>query len=398
MAHHVNKDWGFSTLAVHSSSGGDPVTGSVAPPIYQSSTFAFKNSKHGADLFKGEAEGYIYSRISNPTIDALNKEMAFLECGEAALSFGSGLAACFNVCISLCSQGDNFLTSNTIYGGTHKMHKNVLPRMGIEARIVDATDLEQVESMIDDKTKYIFIETPANPTITLVDIAGCAEIAKRHNIKLVVDNTFATPYLCQPLKFGADVIIHSATKYIGGHGDVVAGVAVGDKEFMKKVHKEALVDTGGVLSPFNAWLLLRGLKTLPVRMDRHCENAMRIAQFLSFHPKIAWVSYPGLKTHKQHELATKQMRKFGAMIAFDIKGGFRDAMKVMDSLKLCTLAVSLGDCDTLICHAASTIASSYSEEELKASGISPGMLRLSVGIEDVNDIMDDLNQGLRAFK
>ena len=398
MAHHVNKDWGFSTLAVHSSSSGDPVTGSVAPPIYQSSTFAFKNSKHGADLFKGEAEGYIYSRISNPTIDALNKEMAFLEGGDAALSFGSGMSACFNVCISLCSHGENFLTANTIYGGTHKMHKNVLPRLGIEARIVEARDLQQLEDAIDEKTKYIFIETPANPTVTLVDIAACAEIAKRHNLKLVVDNTFATPYLCQPLKLGADVVIHSATKYIGGHGDVVAGIAVGYAEFMKHVNKNALIDTGGVISPFNAWLLLRGLKTLPVRMDRHCENAMRIAQFLAFHPKVAWVSYPGLKTHDQYDLATRQMSKYGAMIAFDIKGSAKDAMKVLDNVKLCTLAVSLGDCDTLICHAASTIASSYSDEDLKRSGITPGMMRLSVGIEDVNDIMDDLNQALRAFK
>ena len=397
MVHHVDKNWGFASLAVHGSGGADPMTGAISPPIYQSSTFAFKNSKHGADLFKGKAEGYIYSRISNPTIDGLNREMAFLEGGEVALSFGSGLSACFNICISLCSSGDNFVSSHTIYGGTLALHKKVLPRIGIEARHVDGTDLNLVEEAIDDKTRYIFIESPANPTISLIDIAACAEIAHRHNLKLVVDNTFATPYLQQPLKMGADVIVHSATKYIGGHGDCVAGIAVGDKEFITYMHKESLTDTGGVISPFNAWLLLRGLKTLPVRMDRHCENAMRVAQFLAFHPKVKWVSYPGLRTHPQHELAAKQMTKFGAMIAFDIKGGIKEAMKIMDSVKLCTLAVSLGDCDTLICHPASTISSSYNEDELREAGITPGMIRISVGIEDVNDIMTDLNQALRSF-
>jgi len=280
MVHHVDKNWGFASLAVHGSGGIDPLTGAVSPPIYQSSTFAFKSAKHGEDLFKGEAEGYIYSRISNPTVDGLNREMAFLEGGEAALSYSSGLSACFNIVISLCNSGENFVSSNTIYGGTLAMHKKVLPRLGIEAKNVDAIDLNQVEDAIDEKTKYIFIETPANPTISIIDIEGCAEIAHRHNLKLVVDNTFATSYLSQPLKFGADVVLHSATKYIGGHGDVVAGVTVGEAEFMKYVRKESLQDTGGVISPFNAWLLLRGLKTLPVRMDRHCENAMRIAQFL----------------------------------------------------------------------------------------------------------------------
>ncbi len=397
MVHHVDKDWGFASLAVHGSGGVDPLTGAVSSPIYQSSTFAFKNSKHGADLFAKKAEGYIYSRISNPTIDGLNKEMAFLEGGEAALSYGSGLSACFNICISYCSAGDNFVSSNTIYGGTLALHKKVLPRLGIEARQVDATKLNQLEEAIDDKTRYFFVETPANPTISIIDIEACAEVAHRHNIQLVVDNTFATPYLQQPLKFGADVVLHSATKYIGGHGDCVAGITVGSKDFMEYVRTESLVDTGGVLSPFNAWLLLRGLKTLPVRMDRHCENAMRLAQYLSFHPKVTWVSYPGLTTHPQHELAKKQMKKFGAMICFNVRGGMKEAMKMMDACKLCTQAVSLGDCDTLICHPASTISSSYSDEELKAAGIGKNTIRISVGIEDVNDLMEDLNQALRKI-
>lgn len=397
MVHKVNKDWGFASLAVHGSGGVDPLTGAVSPPIYQSSTFAFKSSQHGEDLFKGEAEGYIYSRLGNPTIAGLERELAFLEEGEAGLAFGSGMSASFNICISLCSAGDNFVSSNVIYGGTHALHKKVFPRLNIDPREVDAMDLNKIEEAIDENTKYIYIETPANPNLNIIDIAGCAEIAHRHNILLVVDNTFATPYLQQPLKMGTDIVMHSATKYIGGHGDCVAGLAVGKKEFIDHCRNMSLSDTGGVLSPFNAWLLLRGLKTLPVRMDRHCENAMRLAQFLAFHPKVKWVSYPGLRTHGQYELAKKQMTKFGGMIAFGIKGGREEGKLFMDNLNLCTLAVSLGDCDTLVSHPASTTHSTYSDEELAAGHIEPGLIRISVGIEDCSDIMDDLNQALRKI-
>nr|MBC8204234.1 aminotransferase class I/II-fold pyridoxal phosphate-dependent enzyme [FCB group bacterium] len=252
MPHKVDENWGFASLTVHGSGGIDPLTGAVSPPIYQSSTFAFKNAQHGEDLFKGEAAGYIYSRLGNPTIAGLEKEMAFLEKGEAGLAFGSGMSASFNICISLCSAGENFVSSNTIYGGTHALHKKVMPRLGIEPREVDATDLNNIEKAIDDKTKYIFIETPANPNLSIVDIEACAEIAHRHSILLVVDNTFATPYLQQPLTLGADIVMHSATKYIGGHGDCVAGLAVGTKEFINHCRKMSLNDTGGVLSPFNA--------------------------------------------------------------------------------------------------------------------------------------------------
>lgn len=397
MSQHVDKNWGFATLAVHGSGGVDPQTGAVAPPMYLSSTFAFRDSQHGADLFKGTASGYIYSRIKNPTLDALHRELAFLEAGEAGLSFGSGNSATFNIILSLCKSGENFVSSHCIYGGTLKMFKNLLPRLGIESKMVDGNDLNKIEESIDKNTRFLFIESPANPTVSVIDIAGCVEIAKRHGIKLVVDNTFATPYLQQPLKMGADLVMHSATKYIGGHGDCVSGVAMGSNELIESLRKNTLVDTGGILAPFNAWLLLRGLKTLPVRMDRHCENAVKVAQFLAFHPKVEWVSYPGLTTHPQHELAKKQMKKFGAVIAFEIKGGYHDAMKFLDNLHLCTQAVSLGDCDTLITHPASTVSSSYSEAELKEAGISLSMVRISVGIEDVNDIMEDLNHGLRKI-
>lgn len=391
----VKKTWRFATLAVHGSEGYDPVTGAISPPIYQSSTFVFKNSQHGADLFAGRDKGFIYSRILNPTQVALEREMAFLEEGEAALAFGSGMAAEFTTILTLCSSGDNFVSSGTIYGGTHALYQKVLPRVGIEAREVDATDLNRVEEAIDERTRFIFIETPANPTIEIIDIRGCAEIAQRHGIRLVVDNTFATPYLQKPLLMGADLVIHSATKYIGGHGDTVAGVAVGPADLIQEMRKGVLQDIGAVISPFNAWLLLRGLKTLAVRMDRHNENAMRIAQFLSFHPKVEKVSYPGLRIHRQHELAKSQMSNFGGMIAFWVKGGIPEGRRLMDSLKLCTLAVSLGDCDTLIVHPASTTHSAYNEEDMKKAGIDPNLIRLSVGIEDPHDIMEDLDQGLK---
>jgi methionine-gamma-lyase len=382
---------------VHGSEGYDPVTGAISTPIYQSSTFVFKNSQHGADLFAGRDKGYIYSRILNPTQVALEREMAFLEEGEAALAFGSGMAAEFTTILALCTSGDNFISSGTIYGGTHALYQKVLPRVGIEAREVDATDLNKIEEAIDDKTRFIFIETPANPTIELRDVRGCAEIAKRHHLRLVVDNTFATPYLQKPLLLGADLVIHSATKYIGGHGDTVAGVAIGPADLIQEMRKGILQDIGAVISPFNAWLLLRGLKTLALRMDRHSENGMRIAQFLSFHPKVERVSYPGLRIHPQHELAKSQMSSFSGMIAFWVKGGIEEGKRLMDSLKLCTLAVSLGDCDTLIVHPASTTHCAYSEADMKKVGINPNLIRLSVGIEDVHDIMEDLDQGLRQM-
>ena len=393
----VKKSWGFATLAVHGSGGHDPVTGAISPPIYQSSTFAFKNSQHGADLFSGKGEGYIYSRIQNPTQAALEQEMAFLEEGEEAIAFGSGMAAITIAIITLCRSAENFVSSRTIYGGTHALYLKVMPRLNIGVTEVDAIDLNKVEEAIDDKTRFLFIESPANPTIEVIDIRGCAEIARRKGIKLIVDNTFATPYYQKPLKLGADVVIHSATKYIGGHGDTVAGLSVGSKDLMHEMRKSVLQDIGAIISPFNAWLLLRGLKTLPVRMDRHSENAMRVAQFLAFHPRVERVWYPGLRTHPQHELAKKQMSNFGGMIAFEIKGGIEEGKRLMDAVELCTLAVSLGDCDTLIVHPASTTHSSYSPQDMEATGITPNLIRLSVGIEDVDDIIEDLSQALKKM-
>jgi len=388
----------FATLCIHGSGGIDPATGALSIPIYQSSTFAFKSAKHGAAIFSGEEEGYVYTRIGNPTQAALEREMAFLEGGEAALAFGSGMAAISSVVFSLCRSGDNFVSSDTLYGGTHSLFSETLPRYDIEAREIDTTDLQALAEAIDEKTRLIYIETPANPTLVVTDIQEVVALAARHGIPVVVDNTFPTPYFQRPLQLGADIVIHSATKYIGGHGDTVAGVVIGKKEYIDDLRGNFLRDFGGIISPLNAWLLVRGLKTLAVRMDRHQYNAMRIAKYLQFHPKVKRVWYPGLSTHPQHEIAKKQMSGFGGMVSFEIKGGRKSGEKLMNSVKIFTLAVSLGDVDSLIEHPASMTHSTYSEEDLKGVGISESLVRLSVGLEDVNDLMDDLSQALRAIK
>ncbi len=387
----------FSTLCVHGSGGVDPQTGALSIPIYQSSTFAFKSAKQGAALFAGEEEGYVYTRLGNPTQAALEQEMAFLEGGKAALAFASGMAAISAIIMYYCRNGDNLVSSDTIYGGTHNLYKETLPLWNIQAMEVDAKNLDNIENVINQKTKLLLIETPANPTLSVIDIRGCAEIAKRHSIPLVVDNTFATPYLQKPLELGANIVVHSATKYVSGHGDTISGVVVGKKEFIDELRGQILRDLGAVISPLNAWLLLRGLKTLPVRMDRHCTNALEVAKYLSFHPKINWVRYPGLTTHPQHELAKKQMSNYGGMITFEVKGGRKAGEKLMNSVGLITLAVSLGDCESLIEHPASMTHSTYSAEELEETGITEGLIRLSVGLEDPSDIITDLKLALNKI-
>ncbi len=391
----AKKDLRIDTLAVHGAESGDPHTGSVAPPLYQTSTFFFKNSDHGEKLFKGEAEGYIYSRLGNPTQACLERQIAVLEGCEAGLAFSSGLAAISALVFTLCETGDNFVSSNTIYGGTHGLFAKPMKRLGIEAREVLATDVKNIETAIDAKTKLIFIETPANPNLAIIDVEKCAEIAHKNGIPLAVDNTFATPILQRPKELGADIIVHSATKYIGGHGDVVAGLLAGEEEFIYDARKESMSEIGFCISPFNAWLLLRGLKTLGVRVHKHCVNTEHVANYLASHPKISEVSYPGLPSHPGHELARKQMKNgFGGMIAFELKGSREEGKKFVDSVELCTHAVSLGDCDTLICHPASTTHSTYSPEELQQAGITDTMIRISVGIEDPRDLCDDLEQAL----
>lgn len=390
---------GFATLCIHGKKHLDkheadrPIR-AVSTPIFQSSTFAFENVAHGAAVFRGEDSSYVYTRLGNPTQTALETEMAYLEQGEAALALASGMAAATTAVLTCCRCGDHIVSGDTLYGGTHQLFTQTLPRMGITVTEVPAYDPENFAAAITKKTKLVYLESPANPTLVLSDIAAIAEVAHRKGIPVLVDNTFCTPYLQNPLELGADIVLHSATKYIGGHGDTVAGILVGKADWILQARMEILRDVGGCISPFNAWLLLRGLKTLPVRMDRHMENAMEIAHFLSYHPKVTEVIYPGLKTHPQHELASRQQRGFGGMISFMVKGGREAGRVVMDNVQLCTLAVSLGDVDTLIEHPASMTHSTYSEDELHKVGIDPAMVRLSVGLENVEDIIADLRQAL----
>ncbi len=386
----------IETDVVHGGQHPDKHTGALSPPIYQTSTFAFRDADHGARLFKGDEKGYIYTRISNPTIDLLASKIAVLESAEAGLVSASGLAAIFNIIVSLVKSGERVVSDDTIYGGTYTLFKNVLPGLGIEVVFVDASDVDQVNAAIDGRTKLLFIETPANPTLKIIDIARCVEAMRSKGIPLCVDNTFATPYLQRPIEIGADIVVHSATKFFGGHGDIIGGVTVGNKDFIRKMWKSAK-DIGASISPFNAWLILRGLKTLAVRMDRHCANAQKVAEFLVDHDKIESVYYPGLKSHPGHDIARRQMRGFGGMIGFDVKGGKEAGKMVMNSVKLCTLAVSLGDVDTLIEHPGSMTHSGYTDDELMESGIKPGFVRISIGLEHADDIIDDLEQALKKI-
>ncbi|MBD3170805.1 MAG: aminotransferase class I/II-fold pyridoxal phosphate-dependent enzyme [candidate division Zixibacteria bacterium] len=380
-------------MVVHGDHVLDPATGAVAPPIYPSSTFAFKSADQGAELFKDPTEGFIYTRIGNPTTHILCDKIAMLEGYSHALTFSSGMAAIHAVITAYAGSGDSVIMSDTVYGGTNALCRNTMPRLGIDFRWVDCTEIDDVENAIDDTTKLMFVETPANPTMKVIDIEAMSKICKKHNIKLVVDNTFQTPYLQKPKQFGADIVMHSATKYLSGHGDLVAGLLCFDKEDFEPLF-HILVDTGGILSPFNAWILLRGIKTLHVRMDRHCENAQKVAEFLEDHPKVDRVWYPGLKSHPQYELAQKQHTGHSGVIAFEIQGGREAGKKVMDTVHVCTLAVSLGDVDTLIQHPASMTHSSYSDADMAKSGITPGLIRVSVGLEHPDDIIDDLKNAL----
>jgi methionine-gamma-lyase len=385
----------IGTVCVHGSGGVDQATGAVSIPIYQSSTFAFQSARAGAEIFAGEREGYVYTRIGNPTQAALEREIAFLENGEAGLAFGSGMAAISSIIFSLCKSGDNVVASNTLYGGTHQFFMETLPRYDIGVREIDGTNYDNFTKNIDDSTRCIYIETPANPTLTIIDIINCAKIAHKHKIPLIVDNTFPTPYFQRPLDLGADIVVHSATKYIGGHGDTVAGLVVGKKEYIDELRGTILRDIGGIISPLNAWLLVRGLKTLAVRMQRHEENALEVAKYLTLHPKVKQVWYPGLTTHPQHKLASEQMKGFGGIVSFELKGGRKAGEKLMNSVQLFTLAVSLGDVDSLIEHPASMTHSTYRAEDLEKVGISEGFVRLSIGIEDRHDLIDDLSKALK---
>ncbi len=361
------------------------------------STFKFKNSDHGAEIFQGTSQGYVYTRISNPTVDLLQKKMAVLEDGESAIATSSGMSAIASVSMALAKPGDNFVACSTVYGGTFAFFNRHLRDLQIEPRFVHPSSRgskAQIERLLDKQSKFLYMETPANPTLDVIDIEMWASVAKKHGIPLIVDNTFASPYLQRPLNLGADIVVHSATKYLGGHGDIVGGVIVGTRKMTDYIKDEYVMHYGPVISPFNAWLILRGVKTLALRMEKHCDNAMRVAQWLETHPKVTEVHYPGLNSHPDHHIAKKQMKKFGGMVAFEVKGGLEAGKKVMDNVELCILAVSLGDCETLIQHPASMTHSTYTKEERANAGITDGLIRLSLGIEDADDIIRDLENAL----
>ncbi|KGN99359.1 methionine gamma-lyase [Porphyromonas macacae] len=395
----MNKDQmkksGFATRAIHAGSQKNEF-GTLAQPIYQTSTFVFENAEQGGRRFALEEEGYIYTRLGNPTCTVVEEKVANLEGAEACVSAASGIGA-ISSAIWVCVQaGDHIVAGKTLYGCTFAFLNHGLSRYGVEVSFVDTRDPENVRKAMRPNTKLVYIETPANPNMYITDIKAVCDIAhKQEGVKVMVDNTYCSPYLCRPLEFGADIVVHSATKYLNGHGDVIAGFVAGTKEYIDQVRLLGIKDlTGASMSPFDAYLINRGMKTLHIRMDRHCENALKVAEFLQTHPAIEKIMYPGLPSFPQYELAKKQMDKPGAMIAFELKGGREAGIKLMNSVHLCALAVSLGDTETLIQHPASMTHSPYTPEERAASDISEGLVRLSVGLENAEDIIADLKQAL----
>ena len=393
-----NKNWKLNTKVVRAAHYGCPQTGSISPPIYQTVNFKIDNADEGADRCRNFDNGYIYTRLGSPTQTLLEAKMAELENGEAALAFTTGVAAITATLMCILKQGDHVVADGTVYSATNYFLSTLMADYGIETTFVDSSKPDNVKKSVKDNTKVIYFETPANPTVKLVDLKEMAAIGKNRGIMTIVDSTFGSPYLQRPLDFGIDVVIHSATKYIGGHGDVMGGIVVGKKGLMDAIRDKTLKNLGGVISPFDAWLLFRGLKTLHLRMERHCENAMKVAKFLEGHPKVEKVFYPGLPSHPQHELASKQMDDFGGMIAFELKGGLEAGKTLMNNVKLCWLAVSLGDVDTLIQHPASMTHVYIPQEEKLKAGITDGLVRLSVGVEDVEDLIKDLEQALEMIK
>jgi len=395
---HPTARHGFATRAIHH--GHDPLDhqGALVPPVYMSATFAFPDTDFGSRCFTGEQAGYVYSRIANPTLALLESRLATLEGGAAAVVFASGMGAITSTLWTLLGPDDEVLVDQTLYGCTFAFLQHGMARFGVRVRHVDMTDVANVEAAIGPATKLIYFESPANPNMRLVDIAAVSAVAHLRGVRVAVDNTYCSPYLQQPLALGADIVLHSATKYLGGHGDLTAGAAVfRDAELAQRVRMQGLKDmTGAVLSPQDAYLVLRGLKTLALRMQRHCENAQAIAELIEAHPATAVVHYPGLRSFPQHALAQQQMRLPGGMIAFELKGGLAAGKRFMDALQLFTRAVSLGDAESLAQHPASMTHSTYTADERLAHGISDGLVRLSAGLEDTDDLLADVRQALDA--
>ena len=383
---------GFATKQIHVGKHENSA-GALTTPIYQTSTFEFATVEQGGRRFAGQEAGYIYTRLGNPTVTSVEEKVAALEGGEAALGTAAGMGAISSALWSSVVAGDEIVASDTLYGCTFALLNHGMTKFGVSVKFIDMADLEAVKAAMSEKTKVVYLETPCNPTLKVVDIEEIAKIAHGYNkdIRVIVDNTFASPYLQQPLKLGADTVVHSATKYINGHGDVIAGFVVGKADFIAKVRMFGLKDmTGAVMSPFDAFLIARGLKTLDIRMEKHCANAMKVARFLHDHPAVAKVYYPGLEDFEGYEIAKKQMKLPGGMMSIELKADRDKVAAALNKLQLCTIAVSLGDAETLVEHAASMTHSTYTKEELAASGISEGLVRISVGLEDADDIIADM--------
>lgn len=417
----------FDTLQVHAGQKPDPTTGSRAVPIYQTSSYVFNNAEHAANLFALKEFGNIYTRIMNPTNDVFEQRVAALEGGVGALAVASGSAAITYSILNIAGVGDEIVSASTLYGGTYNLFSVTLPRLGIKTVFVDPDDPENFRKAINEKTKAVYIETIGNPGINLIDIEAVAKIAHENGIPLIIDNTFGTPYLIKPIDFGADIVVHSATKFIGGHGTSIGGIivdsgkfdwkksgkfpgltepdksyngvryveAVGPLAFIIKARVQLLRDTGAAVSPFNSFLFIQGLETLSLRVERHVENAKRVAEFLLNHPLVTWVNYPSLKGNKYYELAQKYLPKgSGSIFTFGIKGGVEAGKKFIDSLEIFSLLANVADAKSLVIHPASTTHAQLSEEDQKSAGVTPDMVRLSIGIEDVEDLIYDLDQAL----
>lgn len=423
-----NTQYGFDTLAVHGGQEPDPATGSRAVPIYQTTSYVFQDAAHAARLFALQEPGNIYTRIMNPTTDVFEQRMAALEGGVGALALASGQAAATYAILNIAGAGDEIVSASTLYGGTYNLFRHTLPKLGIKVHFVEPHPAAFAEA-VTDKTKAFFAETIGNPLGNVIDIEGVAEVAHAHGVPLIIDNTFATPYLCRPFEWGADIVVHSATKFIGGHGTSIGGVivdsgkfdwtngrfpgltepdpsyhglryveALGPAAYIVKARTQLLRDIGACLSPFNSFLFLQGLETLSLRMERHSQNALAVARFLETHPEVSWVAYPGLESHASYELAQKYLpRGAGAILSFGLKRGAEAGPKFIDRLELFSLLANVGDAKSLVIHPATTTHQQLTPEEQRAAGVSPELVRLSVGLEDVDDLIADLDQALSSL-
>jgi len=390
----MKEGYKFGTLAVHAGESPCRATGALDTPIYQSTTFVSADADEMAAVYGGEKPGYMYTRYGNPTVHALEEKLAALECGQAAQAFSSGMAAISSAILGYVRAGDHIVAARSLYGAAYDFLNKKLPSLGVSTTFVQSTRVEEFEKAIRPNSKLIYFETPSNPILEILDIAALAQLARRRGIPSMMDNTFASPALQQPLEMGVTVVVHSATKYLCGHGDAMGGAAIGPKDYIRHLNQEIIRDFGGCLSPFNAWLILRGIRTLHLRVPAQCSNARKIAEFLAHHPRVERVNYPGLPSHPGHDVAKKQMKAFGAMMSFEVKGGYEGGKKVMNGVKIFARAASLGDTRSLIVHAASTSHRAVPREQRLAIGITEGLVRLSAGVEAVEDLLQDLDHAL----